>query len=95
MTTSLVIEATKAVAAQAPALKEPKAGLLPEVTEVREVSVQVAKAVIRKAVEEGLNQEVRIPTDEAELEEWIRAQMWDAKYRAYRKVESHQEGSVG
>ncbi|KAF2093693.1 hypothetical protein NA57DRAFT_69091 [Rhizodiscina lignyota] len=86
LTPSLIVAAVKAFADQAPALKDPNAGLLPDVTEVREVSVKIARAVIKQAVEEGLNQEKDIPTDDVELEEWIREQMWDARYRPLKKI---------
>jgi malate dehydrogenase (oxaloacetate-decarboxylating) len=84
---SLIVAATKALATQAPALKDPKAGLLPDVTDVREISVQIARAVIRAAEKENLNQEKDIPDDDGELEEWIREQMWDPRYRTLKKVE--------
>ncbi|KAE9989776.1 hypothetical protein EG327_002243 [Venturia inaequalis] len=83
---SLLVAATKALAAQAPALKDPKAGLLPDVTDVREISVKIAKAVIRAAEKEGLSQVDGIPQGEEEIEEWIREQMWDARYRELKKV---------
>lgn len=83
---SLLVAAVKAFANQAPALKDATAGLLPDVTEVRDVSVKIARAVIKEAVKEGLNEEKDIPTDDAELEEWIREQMWDARYRPLSKV---------
>lgn len=86
MSPPLLVAATKALAAQAPALKDPNAGLLPDVTDVREISVKIAAAVIKKAVEEGLAQETGIPTDDDELQEWIRAQMWDPEYRPLKKV---------
>ncbi|KAK5019495.1 NAD-dependent malic enzyme, mitochondrial [Cryomyces antarcticus] len=97
---SMLVAATKALAAQAPALKDPNAGLLPDVTDVREISVQIAKAVIQQAVKEGLNQEKDIPEDDADLEEWIREQMWDAQYRPLKKVErdsasAHAKGEAG
>jgi malate dehydrogenase (oxaloacetate-decarboxylating) len=57
------------------------------VTEVREVSVQIAKNVIKAAVEEGLNQEKHIPDNDEDLEEWVREQMWDARYRTLKLVE--------
>ncbi len=84
---SLIVAAVRAFADQAPALKDPSLGLLPDVTEVREVSVKIAKAVIRASMKEGLNEEKEIPTDDAELEEWVREQMWDAGYRPLRKVD--------
>lgn len=86
ITPSLLVAATKALAAQAPALKDPDAGLLPDVQDVRNISVGIAKAVIKQAVEEGLNGEKEIPTNDEELEEWIREQMWNAEYRPLRKV---------
>ncbi|KAJ9625702.1 NAD-dependent malic enzyme, mitochondrial [Taxawa tesnikishii (nom. ined.)] len=87
MSPPLLVAATKALAAQAPALKDANKGLLPDVEDVREISVKIAAAVIKKAVEEDLAQEKDIPTDDGELEEWIRAQMWDPVYRPLKKVE--------
>jgi malate dehydrogenase (oxaloacetate-decarboxylating) len=55
--------------------------LLPDVTDVREISVQIAKNVIKQAVKEELAQEKEIPGNDADLEEWIREQMWNAEYR--------------
>lgn len=81
----MLVAAVKALAAKSPALKDPTKGLLPDVVEVREISVQIAKAVIEQAVEEGLAQEEGIPRGE-ELGEWIREQMWDAVYRPLKLV---------
>lgn len=83
----MLVAAVKALAAQSPALKDPDKGLLPDVTNVREISVHIARAVIKQAVEEGLAQEKGIPIDEGELEEWIREQMWDPVYRPLKLVE--------
>ncbi|TKA76527.1 hypothetical protein B0A55_05675 [Friedmanniomyces simplex] len=85
MTPSMLVAATKALAAQAPALKDPDAGLLPDVEDVREISVKIAAAVIRQAEKEGLAREEGIPEGEGELEEWIREQMWDPVYRPLKK----------
>jgi malate dehydrogenase (oxaloacetate-decarboxylating) len=76
------------------------AGLLPDVTDVREISVKIASNVIKQAVEEGLNQEKNIPTDDADLDEWIREQMWDARYRPLKLVnedeaDAHAKGEAG
>jgi malate dehydrogenase (oxaloacetate-decarboxylating) len=90
MPASLLVAATKAIASCAPALKDPNKGLVPDVTEVREVSVKVAAAVIKEAVKEGLNQEKDIPREDDELEEWIREQMWDAEYRPLKLVSEEQ-----
>jgi len=85
----MLVAAVKALAAQSPALDDPDRGLLPDVVHVREISVHIAKAVIKQAVKEGLAQQVGIPTEDAELEEWVREQMWDAKYRPLNLVGTH------
>jgi malate dehydrogenase (oxaloacetate-decarboxylating) len=90
----MLVAAVKALAGQAPALKDPSRGLLPDVSGVREISVQIATAVIKQAVEEGLAQEQGIPTNDEELEEWVREQMWDAVYRPLRYVKA-EEASKG
>lgn len=84
----MLVAAVKALASLSPALKDPDLALLPDVTDVRNVSVHIAKAVIRQAIEEGLAQEKEIPSDDAELEEWIKEQMWEAKYRPLEKVDT-------
>ncbi|KEZ43952.1 hypothetical protein SAPIO_CDS4154 [Scedosporium apiospermum] len=83
----MLVVASKALAAEAPALYDLIKPLLPDVEEVRELSVRVAKAVIQSAVEDGLAQEEGIPSDESELEEWIRVQMWEPKYQPLEKIE--------
>lgn len=77
----MLVAAVKALAAQSPALKDPFKGLLPDVTEVREMSVKIAMAVIKTAVDEGYARREGIPKDDEELEEWVRVQMWRATYR--------------
>ncbi|KAK3716537.1 NAD-dependent malic enzyme, mitochondrial [Vermiconidia calcicola] len=86
VTPALLVAAVKALAAQAPALEDPEAALLPDVTEVRDISVKIAAAVIQQAVQDGLAQQEDIPSDKEELEEWIGQQMWKAEYRPLRKV---------
>lgn len=91
---SMLVAAVKAFANQAPILEDPNAGLLPDVTAVRDVSVKIAQAVIKQAVKEGLQQEKDIPTDDTELEEWIREQMWDARYRPLQKIDEKDAGPL-
>jgi len=100
MTPALLVAAVQALASEAPVLNNRGAGLLPDVEDVREISVQIAKSVIKKAVEDDLAQEKDIPSDDADLEEWIREQMWDAKYRLLKLVEhsnatAHARGEAG
>ncbi|OKL60622.1 hypothetical protein UA08_04082 [Talaromyces atroroseus] len=85
LSVKMVVAASKALAAKAPALQDATKPLLPDVEDVREISVNVAKAVVQQAVQEGLAQEQGIPGNEDELEEWIRAQMWEPKYRSLKK----------
>jgi malate dehydrogenase (oxaloacetate-decarboxylating) len=83
----MLVEATKALASQAPAMEDSDAALLPDVEDVGEVSVKIAAAVIKQAVKEGVAQEEGIPETEDDLEEWIRVQMWKPGYRPLKKVE--------
>lgn len=94
MSPPLLVAAVKALAAQGPALKDPTAPLLPDVTDVREISVQIAAAVIRQAEKEGLSQEKDIPQDEGQLEEWIREQMWEPNYRPLVRVDPENASSL-
>lgn len=100
MTPALLVAAVQALASAAPVLNNCGAGLLPDVEDVREISVQIARNVIKKAVEDDLALEKGIPSDDAELEEWIREQMWKAEYRPLKLVEegnatAHARGEIG
>lgn len=77
----MLVAAVRALADQSPAMQDPDKALLPDVKDVRELSVHIAKAVVRTAVEEDLAMEKDIPSDDANLEEWVREQMWQPRYR--------------
>ncbi|KAI0137637.1 hypothetical protein F4776DRAFT_654695 [Hypoxylon sp. NC0597] len=87
VTDKMLVAAVRGVAALSPALADDTAPLLPGVEHVRAVSVRVAREVILAAVEDGVATERDIPTDPADLDEWIREQMWDPVYRPLKKVE--------
>ena len=91
----MLVAAVKALAAQSPALQDPDKALLPDVSQAREVSVQIAKAVIRQAVQEGLATEEGIPGEEKELDEWVRAQMWVPRYRPLVFVDDEKKEKKG
>lgn len=96
----MLVAATEALASHSPALADPNDGLLPDVTIVRELSVSIAMAVIKTAVEQGLNDEKAIPSNDADLETWVREQMWNAEYRPLRRVgvetaDKHAKGQTG
>lgn len=100
MTPSLLVAAVEALAAAAPVVTGSGSGLLPDVEDVREISVKIAMSVIKKAVEEGLAQQKDIPSDDDDLEEWIREQMWDAEYRPLELIsekgaDAHAKGEMG
>jgi len=88
VTDKMLVAATTGVAEMGPALEgqDATAPLLPGVEVVRDVSVRVARKVIQAAVEEGVATEQDIPTDERELDEWIREQMWEPVYRPLKYV---------
>ncbi|KAH6669650.1 malic enzyme [Plectosphaerella plurivora] len=86
VTDKMLVAAVEGVAAMSPALQDPRAPLLPGVDVVRDVSVRVARNVIRAAVDEGVATEEGIPGAEDELDEWIREQMWEPQYRPLKAV---------
>lgn len=86
MSKKMLVAAVGALKARSPALQDPDAPLLPDVEDVREISADIAAAVIKCAVDEGLAREEGIPVDDGELREWIRVQMWEAVYRPLEKV---------
>jgi malate dehydrogenase (oxaloacetate-decarboxylating) len=88
VTDKMLVAAVSGVAELSPALLEDEtAPLLPGVDVVRDVSVRVARKVIRAAVEEGVATERDIPLDEDTLDEWIREQMWEPVYRPLKLVQ--------
>lgn len=88
VTDKMLVSAVTALAKEAPALKDPDQGaLVPDVEDARRVSVKIAMAVIRCAVDDGLAQVEEIPVhNDEELQEWVQAQMWDPVYREYQKA---------
>jgi malate dehydrogenase (oxaloacetate-decarboxylating) len=87
VTDEMLVAAVEAVAELSPAKKDQTAPLLPGVDVVRDVSVRVARKVIRAAVEGGIATEEGVPHGDGELDEWIRAQMWNPGYRELKFVE--------
>lgn len=90
VTDRMLVAAVRGLSGLSPALADDTAPLLPGVEQVRDVSVRVAREVIRAAVEEGVATEDAIPSGDSadgELDGWIREQMWDPVYRPLRRVE--------
>lgn len=84
----MLVAAIKALAKESPALKDPSGALLPDVVDVREISIKIACSVIKQAIEEGLAREKDIPENNAKLAEWVRAQMWEPQYRELKRVKA-------
>lgn len=99
LTDKMLVAAVQAVAGMSPALKDATAPLLPDVDQVRRVSLQVAKGIIKAAVREKVATEPDIPgvhdDDDGALEEWIKVQMWEPEYRPLRKVRTEEASRVG
>lgn len=75
-----------------PALNDETAALLPDLSDVRSVSVHVAAAVIRAAVNEGNATDERVikivnGEGDIRLEDFIKARMWDPVYRPLQLVD--------
>ncbi|KAJ5184159.1 hypothetical protein N7492_001775 [Penicillium capsulatum] len=83
---TMLVAAVEALKARSPALQDARRPLLPDVEDVRDISVDIAAAVIQCAVHEGLAQEDGIPEGGDDLREWIKAQMWEPVYRPLVRV---------
>lgn len=79
ITDTMFIAASRAVADMSPAKADPNAKLLPELADMRKVSLQVAIATAKQARAEGLTENL---TD-AEIEEKIKAAIWEPVYKQY------------
>jgi len=78
----MLLAAARALAEMSPSKRDPRANLLPPVTELRDVSYRVALAVALQAQSEGLAER----TSREELEACIRLKMWAPMYRPYRRT---------
>jgi len=79
----MLMAGVHALASLSPALSNPEASLLPDLSDVRDVSVNVAAAVVRQAVEDGNAQDQQTidivqGKGAVVLEEYIKSRMWDA-----------------
>lgn len=82
ITDSMFLAAAKALASTSPALKQKNANLLPPLTEIKSVSLQVAIATAKEVIRLGLHTN---PIDENKIEEYIEEMMWHPHYLPYRK----------
>lgn len=76
VTDEMFVAAARALAELSPALKSPRASLLPPLGKIRDVSRKVALAVAREAVNQGLAYKFT----EVEIVEKIEQKMWEPGY---------------
>ncbi|HET7023416.1 MAG TPA: NAD-dependent malic enzyme [Xanthobacteraceae bacterium] len=81
ITDGMLLAAARALADMSPSKSDPKANLLPPVSELRDVSYRVALAVAAQAQSEGVAEH----TSREELEACVRLKMWTPTYRPYRR----------
>ncbi|CAK9440142.1 uncharacterized protein LODBEIA_P42420 [Lodderomyces beijingensis] len=97
ITDEMISAAVEMLSNMSPKLKDPKAGLLPDIEEIHEVSANVATAVVLQSVEEGTAKvetekmpgggNVKVPRTFDACLKWVESQMWKPEYRSYVKVE--------
>ncbi len=81
VTQKMFMVASEALATCSPLVKGSGNGLLPALSDIREVSRFIAFAVGTQAIEEG----VAALANEEELKQLIEANFWEPTYRAYRR----------
>jgi malate dehydrogenase (oxaloacetate-decarboxylating) len=84
VTDSMFMAAAKALAEMSPVHRNVEDRLLPPLTDIRAVSIEVAKAVARQACAEGVAESC----EEAKLAARIEANVWEPVYRPYELASS-------
>ncbi|KAJ5295779.1 Malic enzyme NAD-binding [Penicillium antarcticum] len=87
VTKKMIAAAVEALKDRSPVLRDASLPLLPGVEEVRDISIDIAAAVIKTSVQEGLARADWIPHDDSDLRFWIQSQMWEAFYRPLVRVD--------
>ena len=93
---SMINAGIEQLASLSPRMSNPKAGLLPDIHHINEVSARVATAMILQALEEGVatvesedkpnGGKVSVPRSFDECLSWVKSQMWRAEYRPLLKT---------
>jgi malate dehydrogenase (oxaloacetate-decarboxylating) len=79
----MIMAAAKALAALSPALADKTAALLPPIADARLVSLAVAESVGLEAIADGVAE----PAIAADLNEQLRAYMWEPVYLPYERID--------
>jgi malate dehydrogenase (oxaloacetate-decarboxylating) len=78
----MIMASAKALAGLSPTVADPDAPLLPPIADCRKVSLVIAEAVARQAMQDGTAEAV----DEATLRERLRAYVWKPVYLPYERI---------
>lgn len=81
VTDEMLMSASRALAREAPLVKDGKGALLPPLSRIREISMAIAFEVAAQAQ----HQDVALKTDGTKLREIIQRNCWEPEYRAYRR----------
>jgi malate dehydrogenase (oxaloacetate-decarboxylating) len=79
---AMIMASAKALAGLSPTVADPDAPLLPPIADCRKVSLVIAEAVARQAMQDGTAEAV----DEATLRERLRAYVWKPVYLPYERI---------
>jgi malate dehydrogenase (oxaloacetate-decarboxylating) len=81
ITDTMLMTASRALAREAPLVKEGKGALLPPLSQIRELSKAIAFEVAAQAQQEGM----ALRTDGIKLRQAIERSSWTPEYRSYRR----------
>lgn len=81
VTDAMLMTASRALAREAPLVKQGEGALLPPLSQIRELSKAIAFEVAAQAQQEG----VALKTDGIKLRESIERNCWTPEYRRYRR----------
>jgi malate dehydrogenase (oxaloacetate-decarboxylating) len=84
VTDSMMLAAARALAANSPALKDPSASLLPPLTDLRRVAVEIAVAVGMEAQRAGVAPELA----EEDLRQRVTAEQWTPAYPSFAAADT-------
>lgn len=90
LTDSMIVAGVDAIASLSPALTDPDASLLPDLTDMRNVSMKVSAAVALAAKREGIARAKDLPDTLEEMEERARSRAWEPLYRELRPADPEQ-----
>jgi malate dehydrogenase (oxaloacetate-decarboxylating) len=79
---AMIMASAKALATLSPTLSDPTAPLLPPIGDCRKVSLVIAEAVAKQAIQDGTAEAV----DDATLRERICAYVWEPVYQPYERI---------